>query len=112
MIFHPSGEIWVSGSTDNTVKLWDINTEKCIRILEGHSHPVWSVNFTGDCRFLASGSHDQGIKVWDLQTNDCLKTLRADKPYDGLNITSVTGITTAQKSTLKALGAIDLHRKD
>ncbi len=112
LIFHPNGEIWVSGSTDNAIKLWDINTEKCIRILEGHSHPVWSVNFTTDCRFLASGSHDQGMKVWDLQTNDCLKTLRADKPYDGLNITSVTGITTAQKSTLKALGAIDLHRKD
>lgn len=112
MIFHPNGEIWISGSTDHTVKLWELRTEKCIRILDGHSNPVWSVHFSPDCRFLASGSHDQGIKVWDLQTNDCLKTLRADKPYDGLNITSVTGITNAQKATLKALGAIDLHRKD
>ncbi|MFM6357490.1 MAG: hypothetical protein ACKPH7_27130 [Planktothrix sp.] len=58
---------------------------------------------------LASGSHDRGIKVWDLHRDECLKTLRADKPYNLLNITGVTGITTAQKVTLQALGAIDLN---
>jgi hypothetical protein len=36
-----------------------------------------------------------------------LKTLRSDRPYEGMNITGVTGITDAQKATLKALGAIE-----
>jgi hypothetical protein len=36
-----------------------------------------------------------------------VRTLRADRPYEGMNITGVTGITEAQKATLKALGAIE-----
>lgn len=103
------GQIWVSGSHDHDIRLWDMATGNCVKRLEGHSHPVWSVHVDAQGRFLASGSHDQGIKVWDLHTQDCLKTLRADKPYNGLNITGVTGITTAQKVTLKALGAVDLN---
>ncbi|MBD2520675.1 hypothetical protein H6G93_38215 [Nostoc sp. FACHB-973] len=50
---------------------------------------------------------DETIKLWDTQTGVCLKTLRADRPYEGMNITEVTGITEAQKATLKALGAIE-----
>ncbi|WP_293337583.1 hypothetical protein [Microcoleus sp. CAWBG58] len=30
----------------------------------------------------------------------------ADRPYEGMNITGVTGITQAQKATLEVLGAI------
>lgn len=110
ILFHLQGKVWVSGSYDHNVKLWDMATGECVKNLEGHNYPVWSVHSDRQGYFLASGSHDQGIKVWDLHTNECLKTLRADKPYNGLNITGVTGITTAQKVTLKALGAIDLNR--
>jgi hypothetical protein len=32
---------------------------------------------------------------------------RSDRPYEGMNITSITGITDAQKATLKELGAVE-----
>ena len=57
-------------------------------------HPLLSVN------------QNQAIKLWDIATGECLNTLRGDRPYEGINITGVTGITAAQEATLQALGTI------
>jgi WD40 repeat protein len=54
-----------------------------------------------------SGSDDETIKLWHVDSGECLKTLRPDRPYEGMNITGVTGISEAQKSALKALGAVE-----
>jgi WD40 repeat protein len=56
---------------------------------------------------VASGSRDGTIRFWNVQTGECMKILRLDRPYERMNITGVTGLTTAQKTALKALGAID-----
>jgi WD40 repeat protein len=69
---------------------------------------VTSVAFSPDGRIIASSSQDQTIKLWDVQTGNCLKTLRADRPYEGMDITGAMGLTEAQKATLKALGAIEI----
>ncbi len=101
------GGMLASASSDQTVKLWDVQTGACRHTLQGHTNLVWSVAFSPDGRTLASGSQDETIKLWDVQTGQSLKTLRADRPYEGMNITEVTGLTAAQKSALKALGAIE-----
>ena len=64
------------------------------------------VLFTPDGQCLISGSSDETIKLWDVKTGECFKTLKADRPYESMNITGVTGITEAQKAMLKVLGAI------
>ncbi len=51
----------VSGSLDNTVKLWDIDTGKVVRTLFGHIEGVWAV--ACNKMRLVSGSHDRTIKV-------------------------------------------------
>ncbi len=105
--FSPNGEIIASGSDDTTVKIWDVATGKCLRTLKGHSNWVRSVAFSSNGEAIASCSEDETIKVWDLQTGDCRDTLRAEKPYNNMNIKGVKGLTEAQKSTLKALGAVE-----
>ncbi len=45
------------------------------------------------------------IKVWDVATGGCIRTLMGGL-YEGMNIQGATGLTNAQKSTLKALGAL------
>ena len=97
-----------SGSHDQTVKLWDVNTGQCLKTLQGHTSWVWSVALSPDAQTLVSGSQDETIKLWDVNTGVCLKTLRAARPYENMNIIGVSGITEVQKASLKELGAVEL----
>jgi F-box/WD-40 domain protein 7 len=57
----------VSGSSDKTIKVWDIRTNKpwSALTLAGHSATVRCLHLSGDR--LVSGSADRTIKVWDLK---------------------------------------------
>ncbi|MEH2228529.1 MAG: NB-ARC domain-containing protein [Nostoc sp.] len=98
-----------SGSGDQMVKLWDLHTSSCVKTLLAHTKLVWSVAFSPDGQTLVSSSEDETIKLWDVNTGICLKTLRSYRPYEAMNITKVTGLTEAQKITLKHLGAVEKH---
>ncbi|GET39635.1 NB-ARC domain-containing protein [Microseira wollei] len=101
------GGILASSSVDQTIRLWDVSEGRCIKVLEGHNSAVWSVAFTPDGKTLVSSSNDETIKFWDVETGVCLDTLRPERIYEDTNITGVTGLTPAQKLTLKELGAIE-----
>jgi WD40 repeat protein len=75
--------------------------------MQGHTHRVRSLSFSPDGQTLASGSEDETIRLWRVNTSECFMTLRSARPYEGMNITGVTGLTEAQKATLKALGAVE-----
>ena len=62
--FGPSGGRLASGSSDRTVKLWDVSTGECVATLEGHTSEVFSVAFDPSGGRLASGSADQTVILW------------------------------------------------
>jgi len=51
----PDGRYAISGSDDNTIKVWDIQKGEEIRTLKGHTGSVFSVSISPDGRYAISG---------------------------------------------------------
>jgi len=74
----PDGRLAVSGSLDNTLKLWNLD-EKCVlRTLRGHTDSVYDVALSGDGRVAVSASSDNTVKLWDLETGEVMATFTCD----------------------------------
>ncbi|MGQ9608329.1 MAG: PKD domain-containing protein [bacterium] len=66
--FNNDGALFVTGSNDNTVRLWDAKEHLEIAILSGHKARITAVNFSPDGNIIASGSEDGIVKLWDAKT--------------------------------------------
>ena len=73
---HPGGSIAVTGSMDRTVRSWDLENWRSVRVFEGHAGTVHAVVVTPDGRQIVSGSEDRTLRVWDLESGECLAVLR------------------------------------
>jgi WD40 repeat protein len=75
--FHPNGQVIASaGALEDHISLWNVNTGRLIRKLEGHRHDVSALAFSAKRNVLASGDQDGVIKLWSTYTGRLLRTLR------------------------------------
>tara|TARA_B100001123_G_scaffold48600_2_gene49463 strand:- start:127 stop:3696 length:3570 start_codon:yes stop_codon:yes gene_type:complete len=74
--FSPDGKRIVSGSRDNTLKVWDAETGKETLTLKGHTSIVQSVSFSANGKWIVSGSDDKTLKIWNAQTGQEIRTLK------------------------------------
>ncbi|WP_242040283.1 nSTAND1 domain-containing NTPase [Anabaena subtropica] len=73
--FSPDGQRIVSGSYDNTLRLWDVNGNSIGKPLMGHESGVHSVAFSPDGQRIVSGSYDNTLRLWDVNGNSIGKPL-------------------------------------
>ena len=73
--FSVDGKYLISGSWDNTLKVWDWQTGVEVRTLTGHTDFVKAIAFSVDGKYLISGSWDNTLKVWDWQTGVEVRTI-------------------------------------
>ncbi|MEQ8961301.1 MAG: hypothetical protein RLP02_25820, partial [Coleofasciculus sp. C2-GNP5-27] len=77
--FSPDGQSIVSGSVDNTLKLWD-TSGNLLDTLAEHEDYVTAVAFSPDGKRIVSGSDDNTLKLWDTSGN-LLHTLEGHEAY-------------------------------
>ncbi|SCU78383.1 LADA_0A05358g1_1 [Lachancea dasiensis] len=95
----------LSCSLDNTIKLWDVRTGKCVRTHFGHLEGIWDI--AADTFRIVSGAHDKTVKVWDLQSGKCIHTFETHQAP----ITCV-GIGDSEFVSGDETGCVKLHRFD
>jgi WD40 repeat protein/DNA-binding XRE family transcriptional regulator len=107
LVWNETGAVLVSGSSDGKLRWWDAQHGECLLQRQEHQGAVQSLKVSPDYQRLASCGDDNTIQVWNLERGELLMTLRRDRPYERLNITGIKGVTEAQLTTLRALGAIE-----
>ena len=95
----PDGSKIVSGSYDNTVKIWESSTGNLIRTLTGYSGGVFSVEWSPDGAQIASGSDDNTVKIWPARRY--VPTLPALPSFDAINVSATVFYLQKQNSAVQ-----------
>jgi WD40 repeat protein len=74
VVISKDGRFTVSGSSDETLKMWDVETGRLIKSFTGHEAGVNSVFLSPDSRWIVSGSDDETVKLWEVETGSFIKS--------------------------------------
>jgi WD40 repeat protein len=99
----PDGKYALSGSSDNTMRLWDLKTFKEVQIFKGHTKQVWDVAFVPGGRRVLSASWDATVKLWDIGNAKDVHTF--SHPLD------VNGVTVSKDGRLMLTSSDDKHMR-
>ena len=92
LAFSLDGTLLASGSKDNTIKVWDIQTGGDINTFRSDDHQPCSVSISPDNITLASGSHKNAVCLWDIWTEKCHTIKHCFTGQEGRAVTCVNFI--------------------
>jgi WD40 repeat protein len=59
------GNLLFTGARDGTVTAWDLDNGQCVRVLQGHTTPVWKMTVHQEGNLLATGASGGSMRIWD-----------------------------------------------
>ena len=100
------GSTAVSGSGDQTVRVWDLRTGQCRSTLTGHSHKVYGVAVSADGSTAVSGSYDNTVRVWPLEAPDGIDVSKVEER--GLaDLEETLGLARSQLEGIRITAGVD-----
>ena len=103
----PDGKKLISGGSDGKLCWWEADSGHRLWVREAHLGMVYALRVSPDGHRLASCGEDGAIFLWNIESGEHLQTLRLERPYERLDISSIQGVTEAQKAALRTLGAVE-----
>ncbi len=76
--FTPDGKFLVSAGDDKAIIVWEVETGKFVRRLEGSTEWVMALASSPDGKQLAAGGFDRTIRIWDLASGEKVKEIPAN----------------------------------
>lgn len=86
--FSSDSKMIISGSDDNSTKVWDFATRKEIVSFDDHTSTVTSCDISPDGKHVISGSRDKTIKYWSMKS--ALETINFSAHPSKINICQFT----------------------
>ncbi|MGZ0166324.1 MAG: protein kinase domain-containing protein, partial [Planctomycetales bacterium] len=74
--FSQDGLRIISGSQDNTIRLWDSEGGQLLKSFRGHDGAVRTVAFAQSDQVILSGSHDNSIRKWNISEYEEIRVLQ------------------------------------
>ncbi|MEY3221409.1 MAG: hypothetical protein RLZZ203_265 [Cyanobacteriota bacterium] len=90
----------VSGSQDQTIRVWNLATGELFHTLKGHKDSVHAVALSPDQQIIASGSADKTIKLWHLESGELLGTFTG-------HTNTVTALSFTTSGEMLVSGSLD-----
>eukprot|EP01104_Vermistella_antarctica_P011534 TRINITY_DN3225_c0_g1_i1.p1 TRINITY_DN3225_c0_g1~~TRINITY_DN3225_c0_g1_i1.p1 ORF type:complete len:2234 (+),score=480.91 TRINITY_DN3225_c0_g1_i1:263-6964(+) len=67
-----NNELW-SCSNDKTIRVWDVNTGDCLKVLEGHTGQVFDLHLDAGHNRILSSAWDKSVMVWHADQKTFVK---------------------------------------
>lgn len=72
--FSPDSKFVVTGSNDNSLILWDLESGRQIRVFNQHSELIYSVVFSPDGKQILTASKDNTAKIFQVSDGQLVRT--------------------------------------